>query len=221
MLQSRKLKTSPSFPAEVRAEVAGALGGEPVTEDFAWMSWAGTVWRVTGPRGQVFVRRAAHLQAERQRLEWLSGRWPVPEVIGLFEGLGDEWLVTRAISGVPMYDSSVGWPPDRVAVEFGEFLKTLHATDADDCPFGVKKRGHVLIHGDYCLPNVLVDEGKPSAVIDVGLSGLGNPETDLAAGVWTLQYNYGKGFARVFLAAYGWPPMSDEAIERLRRRYAR
>jgi len=85
----------------------------------------------------------------------------------------------------------------------------------------VRRRGHVLVHGDYCLPNVLVREGKLSGIVDVGLSGLGTPEADLAAGVWTLQYNYGKGFARSFLEAYGWPPMSDEAIEKLRRRYAR
>jgi aminoglycoside phosphotransferase len=93
--------------------------------------------------------------------------------------------------------------------------------DANDCPFGMKKPGHLLIHGDYCLPNVLVQDGKLSALVDVGRAGLGNPEDDLAAGVWTLQYNYGKGFARPFLDAYGWPPMTDQAIERLRRKYGR
>jgi kanamycin kinase len=108
-----------------------------------------------------------------------------------------------------------------VAERFGEILRGLHATAADDCPFGVRKKGHVLVHGDFCLPNVLMHAGKFSAVVDVGGTGLGSPEVDLAAGVWTLQYNYGKGFARPFLDAYGWPPMSDAAIEKLRRRYAR
>jgi len=56
---------------------------------------------------------------------------------------------------------------------------------------------------------------------DMGGSGLGDPQIDLAAGVWTLQYNYGPGYAREFLDGYRWPPMSDKAIERLRRRYAR
>src|SRR5690348_7460820 len=185
------------------------------------MSWGGTVWRLSGPNGAIFVKRAAHLAGERDRLEWLAGRWPVPRLIGHYEGLGDEWLVTRAVEGVPMYDPSLGWAPEGVAAKLGEFLKALHAAEAADCPFGVRKPGNVLVHGDYCLPNVLVHDGRVSAVIDVGLSGLGNPETDLAAGVWTLQYNYGKGYARPFLDAYGWPPMSDEAIEKLRRRYAR
>jgi aminoglycoside phosphotransferase len=50
---------------------------------------------------------------------------------------------------------------------------------------------------------------------------MGSPEDDLAAAVWTLQYNYGHGLARDFLDAYGWPPMTDVAIELLRRKYGR
>ena len=185
------------------------------------MSWAGTVWRLASGTNAVFVKRAASLGEERGRLAWLAGRWPVPEVIGLYHEAGDDWLVTHAVPGVPMYDPSVGWEAARVARELGGILRTLHATDAADCPFGVKKRGHVLVHGDYCLPNVLVHEGRLGALVDVGGAGLASPEIDLAAGVWTLNYNYGSGFARTFLDAYGWPPMSDEAIEKLRRKYGR
>jgi len=209
------------LPATVREAAHHVLGSPSFREEFAWMSWAGTVWRLTGERGAVFVKRAADLGAERDRLRWLAGRWPVPEVLGFFHEAGDDWLLTREVVGVPMYDKSVGWEATRVAATLGEVLRGLHATEAADCPFGVKKRGNVLIHGDYCLPNVLVHDGRLSAVVDVGRAGLGNPEDDLAAGVWTLQYNYGKGFARPFLDAYGWPPMTDQSIERLRRRYAR
>ncbi len=216
------MKSSPlPLPLDVRAAAESALGMFPIKEEFAWMSWAGTVWRLSSDSGSVFVKRAAHLAGERDRLGWLAGRWPVPEVLGFFHEAGDDWLLTREIRGVPMYHPSVGWAPGRVAAMLGAIVRELHATDASDCPFGVKKRGHVLVHGDYCLPNVLVSDEKLSALVDVGGSGLGNPETDLAAGVWTLQYNYGKGFARTFLDAYGWPPMTDEAIERLRRKYGR
>lgn len=192
-----------------------------MSEEFAWMSWAGTVWRLSAEGAAIFVKRAADLAPERDRLRWLAGRWPVPEVLGFFHEMGDDWLVTHEVPGVPMYHSDLDWEPGRVASTLGEILRGLHSTEASDCPFGVKKQGHVLIHGDYCLPNVLVRDGKFSGLVDVGRSGLGNPEDDLAAGVWTLQYNFGKGFARRFLDAYGWPPMSDQAIERLRRKYGR
>ncbi len=209
------------LPPNVRAAAHAELGSQPFHEEFAWMSWAGTVWRLTGRDGAVYVKRAADLAGERDRLAWLSGRWPVPAVAGFFHEVGDDWLLTRQVAGVPMSNPSLGWTPKRVAEKLGEILRGLHSTNASSCPFGVKKQGNVLIHGDYCLPNVLVDKGVLSALVDVGRAGLGNPEDDLAAGVWTLQYNFGKGFARDFLEAYGWPPMTDEAIEKLRRRYAR
>ena len=209
------------LPREVRSAALAAIGGKRINAEFAWLSWAGTVWRLAGESGAVFVKRAAELTAERDRLAWLAGRWPVPEVVGFFHISGDDWLLTREVPGVPLYHASIGWEPSRVAAVFGEILRGLHSTDASGCPFGVKKRGNVLIHGDYCLPNILVQDGKLSALIDVGRSGFGNPEDDLAAGVWTLQYNFGKGFAREFLDAYGWPPMTDQAIERLRRKYGR
>jgi aminoglycoside phosphotransferase len=209
------------LPRRVRAAAQAAVGGSRLSSEFAWMSWAGTVWRLGGESGAVYVKRAAHLAGERDRLAWLAGRWPVPEVVGFYRAAGDDWLLTREVPGVPLYHVSVGLPPASVARLLGEILREIHRTDATGCPFGTSKPGHVLIHGDYCLPNVLVEGGKLSSLIDVGRAGLGDPCDDLAAGLWTLNYNYGVGFAREFLDAYGAPPMTDAEIERLRRRYGR
>jgi aminoglycoside phosphotransferase len=218
------------LPLRVRAAALAAIGGTQgraragraeAFGELAWMSWAGTVWRLAGPNGAVYVKRAAALAGERDRLEWLQGRLPVPEMVGFFQAAGDDWLMTREVPGVPLYHRSVGWAPSRVARVLGGILRTIHATDATDCPFGARKRGHVLVHGDYCLPNVLVTNGVLTGLIDVGQTGLGDPRQDLAAGVWSLQYNFGPGQGRDFLDAYGAPPMTDREIERLRRQYAR
>jgi aminoglycoside phosphotransferase len=179
------------------------------------------VWRLGGESGAVFVKRAADLAGERDRIAWLTGRLPVPELVGFVTALGDDWLVTRELPGIHLYDASLGWEPARVARRFGEILRDLHATDAADCPFGVAAPGNVLIHGDYCLPNVLVDQGRLVGLVDMGRSGLGDPRDDLAAGVWTLHYNFGHGYARAFLDAYGAPSMTDMEMEKLRRRYGR
>jgi len=213
--------TTLRLPAQVRAAALAAVGGSRIKTELAWLSWAGTVWKLGGEMGTVFVKRAAALAGERDRLAWLAGRWPVPEVVGFFHAMGDDWLLTREVPGVALYDGSIGWEPQRKARLFGEILRELHSVNASGCPFGVFKPGSVLIHGDYCLPNVLVREARLSGLIDVGRSGLGNPEDDLAAGVWSLQYNFGKGLAETFLAAYGWPPMTARAIEKLRRKYGR
>jgi kanamycin kinase len=185
------------------------------------MSWSGTVWRLEGESGAVYVKRAVELAAERDRLIWLHGRLPVPEVISLFHAWGDDWLLTHSVPGRPLNDTHLGWEPGLVARSMGEVLRGIHSLEATGCPFGRAKPGNVLIHGDYCLPNVLVEHGRLAGIVDVGRAGLGDPRDDLAAGVWSLQYNFGPGLAREFLDAYSAPPMGDRAIERLRRRYSR
>jgi kanamycin kinase len=209
------------LPPQVRAAALEALGGTSLRDEFAWMSWAGTVWRLIGESGAVYVKRAANLVDERDRTAWLAGRWPVPQVLGFFKAYGDDWLLTREVPGVPLYHASVGWEPARVARRLGEILLELHATDFTGCPFGEPKPGRVLLHGDYCLPNVLVDQGRLTALVDLGRSGIGDPRDDFAAALWSLHYNYGPGYARDFLEAYGVPSMTDRDIERMRRRYGK
>ena len=62
----------------------------------------------------------------------------------------------------------------------------------------------VLLHGDYCLPNVIFDDWNLSAYIDIGNGGVGDRHIDLFWGVWTLWFNL-KSYAYrdVFLDAYG------------------
>lgn len=213
--------TGIQLPDEVVLAAREATGGQDFRHEFAWMSWAGTVWRLEGASGTVYVKRAAHLEGEAERLGWLRGRWPVPELIGLFHGFGDDWLLTHAVRGVPLNDRSIKWDGATMARGLAEILLELHGVDSTDCPFGEARPGHVLVHGDYCTPNVLVENGRLSALVDVGGARLGHPSVDWAAAIWSLNYNYGPGFARQFLDAYGAPPMTDKEIERLRRSYSR
>ena len=49
----------------------------------------------------------------------------------------------------------------------------------------------VLIHGDYCLPNILLDNWRFSGFIDVGGGGISDRHIDLLWGIWTLMFNLG------------------------------
>ena len=73
----------------------------------------------------------------------------------------------------------------------------------------VERNGHLLktealLHGDYCLPNVMLDDWRFSAFIDVGNGGVGDRHVDLFWGAWTLCYNLGVDDYRAdFFDAYG------------------
>lgn len=73
----------------------------------------------------------------------------------------------------------------------------------------VERDGHLLkadalIHGDYCLPNVMLDDWRFSGFIDVGNGGVGNRHIDLFWGAWSLGFNLKSDrYAPRFLDAYG------------------
>ena len=70
--------------------------------------------------------------------------------------------------------------------------------------YGSALKNDTLIHGDYCLPNVMLDNWKFSAFIDVGNGGVGDKHIDLFWAVWTLWYNLKTNkYEDRFLDAYG------------------
>ncbi len=65
-------------------------------------------------------------------------------------------------------------------------------------------RSDVLLHGDYCLPNVMMDNWRFTGFIDVGNGGVGDRHLDLFWGIWTLYFNLKTdAYTDRFLSAYG------------------
>jgi kanamycin kinase len=61
-----------------------------------------------------------------------------------------------------------------------------------------------LLHGDYCLPNIMLDRWQFSGFIDLGNGGIGDRHIDLFWGIWSLQFNLKTSQYRDrFLDAYG------------------
>lgn len=63
---------------------------------------------------------------------------------------------------------------------------------------------NTLLHGDYCLPNLLARNFTLTGLIDVGNGGVGDRHVDLYWGAWTLHYNLKTDVYRDrFYDAYG------------------
>ncbi|MBE6576824.1 MAG: aminoglycoside 3'-phosphotransferase [Ruminococcaceae bacterium] len=74
-------------------------------------------------------------------------------------------------------------------------------------------RNEVLLHGDYCLPNIMLDDWRFSAFIDVGNGGVGNRHVDLYWGAWTLRFNLKTDkYRERFFDAYGRDKIDDELL---------
>lgn len=73
-------------------------------------------------------------------------------------------------------------------------------------------QSRVLLHGDYCLPNIILNNWKLSGFVDVGCGGVGDRHIDIFWGIWTLSFNLktNKYYER-FLDVYGRDKV-DEAV---------
>lgn len=82
----------------------------------------------------------------------------------------------------------------------------------------IEEQGHLLkkealIHGDYCLPNILLKDWQFSGFIDLGAAGVADRHIDLYWAIWTLQFNlHTDAYAETFKKAYGKHLIEEEKL---------
>jgi kanamycin kinase len=129
----------------------------------------------------------------------------------------------------------VGYPGEALTPRYLEQITRSHDAGRYDTsiyigmpppPFGTKEeawaiveknrdylKSDVLIHGDFCLPNVLFQNGRFSGLIDLGNAGLGDRHMDLFWTIWSLCFNLGTDrYTDRFLDAYGRDKVEPELL---------
>lgn len=75
-------------------------------------------------------------------------------------------------------------------------------------------KNDTLLHGDYCLPNIMLDDWRFSGFIDVGNGGVGDRHIDLFWGSWTLWFNLKTNeYRERFFDAYGRDRLEPEILK--------
>ncbi len=177
------------------------------------------VFRIGTPNGNYFLKIGTKLSKEKERLEWLNGKLPVPKVIGFKKIEDKETLLLSAIEGNNLAVLKKEWPEEKVINKLVEALKNFHAIKTTDCTFGNYEIGRVLVHGDACLPNFIFNGDKFSGYIDLGDMTIGDREIDFAVAIWSLDYNLGNGHGLEFLKKYGVENATEEMAEKLKLKY--
>jgi kanamycin kinase len=179
------------------------------------------------------------LAAELDRLRWASGRVVVPRVLDHGVAPDGEWLVTAGLDGRNAVSPRWTADPATAVRALGEGLRHLHdVLPVPDCPFSwsvatrlaaARDRGApagrepqrwldqappvdrlVVCHGDPCAPNTLLDDaGRVSGHVDLDALGVADRWADLAVATWSTVWNYGPGWERALLDAYGIEPDAE------------
>lgn len=89
---------------------------------------------------------------------------------------------------------------------------------AEDAWSVVETRGHLLktdtlLHGDYCLPNVIFADWQFNGFIDLDNGGVGNRHVDLFWAIWTLYWNlHTNDYRERFIDAYGRDKVNEDML---------
>ncbi len=199
------------------------------------------------------------LLAEKERLVWLQGCLPVPEVYAFRVENGRTYLLLSEVPGLVSCHETFERDIPVIVRLLAEGLRFIHGVEIADCPFDrrlahtialakrrveaglvdesgfdeqrrelwanelfetlLKSRPEVedvvFTHGDYCLPNILIEPSPPriAGFIDWGRAGIADRYQDLALAARSLTYNFGPGWEPLLWEAYGLQTVDSAKIE--------
>jgi len=74
-------------------------------------------------------------------------------------------------------------------------------------------RTDTLLHGDYCLPNIILDDWRFSGFIDLDNGGVGDRHVDIFWALWTLWFNLKTDkYRERFIDAYGRDKVDEDIL---------
>jgi aminoglycoside phosphotransferase len=147
------------LPADMQALLAGGSwhtisGGASGTQ----------VFRIVRPDGTTCYLKIAYspwqqeeLLAEKERLEWLQGRLPVPEVYSYRADKGRTFLLLSEIAGLESCDETFDRDIPTVVRLLAEGLRLIHRVEIVDCPFD-RRLAHMIALAKRQVESGLIDE---------------------------------------------------------------
>ena len=132
-----------------------------------------------------------------------------------------DYLITKQINGEDGTSAFHLSNPEKLCETFAKTLAKLHQLDFNDCPLVSKTASFVpshentcLIHGDYCLPNIIMNEFIFTGLIDLDHAGIGDPHRDICSALWTLNHNLKTDrYNDLFLNYYGKEKIDPERLK--------
>ncbi|MCL2363198.1 MAG: aminoglycoside 3'-phosphotransferase [Defluviitaleaceae bacterium] len=99
-----------------------------------------------------------------------------------------------------------------------DFPDSFGYATAEDAWAVVEAHGHILrndtlLHGDYCLPNVILNDWQFSGFIDLDNAGVGDKHVDVFWATWSLFFNlHTHDYRQRFIDAYGRDKIDEDIL---------
>ena len=143
----------------------------------------------------------ADVRGEAERLSWLDGRAGAPRLLWAGDFNGHAASLVTLLPGQPAHERVDD--PAHVITRAARALRAVHALPIEACPFGERSGpADAVIHGDYALPNVLID-GEVVGIVDWSLLRVGDREEDIDDAQRSIRRNFGERWVTGFRRAYG------------------
>ena len=179
--------------------IAGIIGNRPLTRRIIGRN-SQRVYAVGKDLYLKISTDLVSLRRERDTDIWLEGKLPggmatprvgaYDEVTDPREGTTLGYLLTSAVQGTPACAPPYTKDPARLCELLAEALHIFHSLPVEGCPvFGAETAHSTVIHGDFCLPNILLHRSRVSGFVDLGQVTVGDPWEDYAWCLWSLEYN--------------------------------
>ena len=131
------------------------------------------------------------LQKEFNKDTWVSNHIPSGKPVVFIIEEGKAYYLREYLDGDNLCEKDYLKDPIKLIDLLVEGIKIIHNTKVASQDYIIDNNYNTLIHGDYCLPNILVKNGKISGFVDLGEAGIGDPWMDYAWCIWSLEYNLG------------------------------
>ena len=158
----------------------------------------------------VKIDEKGKLRREVEMVQWFD-RMKMGAELVTFISEEKDYMVTKAVKG----EDATHWlkDPEHLCEVLAKTMRRLHDLPPESVPVSPcmdiyeqmrknpsedsekietvirKMRSNTLIHGDFCLPNVMMQDWQFQAFIDVGLAGIGDRHIDIFWALWSLEYN--------------------------------
>lgn len=156
--QSSKVLNFDPLPVTLRKEIAGyAAAPNPLG-----MS-SSQVYQLTHPQKTPLYLKFSPLidlhpvRDDYERLLWLAGKLPVPEVVAYVEDEAQAYLLITTLPGVPTNSLTNPQEQERAVHILAEGMHILHALPPDDCPFD-QNNDRMIAQAEHNLRQGWVEE---------------------------------------------------------------